>query len=85
MVSNIIDLSDRGHSNVPALPDSELTGTAKDSNVALVVKIIDACDNDARLCSHIFTQKQTSVISWPGKLSMSLSIFYISTFKNFLL
>ena len=80
MVSNIIDLSDRGHSNVPALPDSELTGTAKDSNMALVVKIIGACDNDTRLCSCIFIQTHTSAISWPGKLSVFLSIFYISKF-----
>ena len=80
MMSNIIDLSSGGRSNLPTLPNSELINADKDANMALVVKIIDACDNDTRLRSRIFTQTHTSAISWSGKLSMLLSIFYISKF-----
>ena len=80
MMSNIIDLSGGGRSNVPTLPNSELINAGKDANMALVVKIIGACDNDTRLRSCIFIQTHTSAISLPGKLSMLLSIFYISKF-----
>ena len=80
MMSNIIDLSDGSRSNVPTLLNSELINAAKDANMALVVKIIDACDNDTRLRSCIFIQTHISAISWPGKLSMLLFIFYISKF-----
>ena len=79
-MSNIVKLYGGGCSNIPELPNSELINAAKDANMALVVKIIDACDNDTRLRSRIFTQTHTSAISWSGKLSMLLSIFYISKF-----
>ena len=58
-MDDVIDLSGGSRSNVPAIPDSELIQDAKDANMALTVKINDACEKECRFRSRLRTQYHT--------------------------
>ena len=64
-MSDVIDLSGSRLSHAPAIPDSELIQEAKDANMALIVKINEACEKECRLRARL---NHTCGQSWLGKL-----------------
>ena len=70
---NVIEISSGSRSNAPAIPDSKLIKDAKGANMALIVKITDACDKESRLRACLCNQHHNCEYNWTGKLIFSVS------------
>ena len=64
-MAEVIDLSGSRLSNAPAIPDSERIQEGNDANIALIVKINEACEKECRLRARL---NHTCGQSWLGKL-----------------